>query len=139
MVKPLKNIFFSTTDGPMDRVHKYYKDCSNDDLERPCLFFTAGSNLLSVAIWENARKKDFMGTVGVFGLKIGIQSSLFYPITLRDRWGTTYAFATFLFNSVMASADLVELAKSIPVHALILSSHLFCLPFFRFVFFYCAL
>ena len=44
-------------------------------------------------------------------------SILFYPITLEGRRGTT--------------AALVELAKSIPVHSLILSSHLFsCLPLF---------
>ena len=56
---------------------------------------------------------------------------LFYPITLEGRWGTTDEFAIVPFHFVLFSAALVELAKSIPVHSLILSSHLFfCLPFF---------
>ena len=54
---------------------------------------------------------------------------LFYPITLEGCWGTTDEFATIPFHFVLFSAALVELAKSIPVHSLILSSHLFfCLP-----------
>ena len=56
-------------------------------------------------------------------------SILFYPITLEGRRGTTDEFATIPFHLVLFSAALVELAKSIPVHSLILSSHLFfCLP-----------
>ena len=58
-------------------------------------------------------------------------SVLFYPITLEGRRGTTDEFATIPFHLVLFSAALVELAKSIPVHSLILSSHLFfCLPLF---------
>ena len=61
--------------------------------------------------------------------------SLFYPITLEDRRGTTDEFATIPFHLVLFSAALVELAKSIPVHSLILSSHLFfCLPLILFPF-----
>ena len=57
------------------------------------------------------------------------------PITLEGRRGTTDVFATIPFHLVLFSAALVELAKSIPVHSLILSSHLFfCLPFFLFPF-----
>ena len=57
-------------------------------------------------------------------------SILFYPITFGGRRGTTDEFATTPFH-----LDLVELAKSIPVHSLILSSHLFfCLPLFLFPF-----
>ena len=58
-------------------------------------------------------------------------SILFYPITLGGRRGTTDEFATIPFHLNLFSAALVELAKSIPVHSLILSSHLFfCLhPF----------
>ena len=60
---------------------------------------------------------------------------LFCPITLEGRWGTTDEFATILSHLVLFSAVLVELAKSIPVHSLILSSHLFlCLPLFLFPF-----
>ena len=58
-------------------------------------------------------------------------SILFYPITLGGRRGTTDEFATIPFHLDLFLAALVELAKSIPVHSLILSSHLFfCLPFF---------
>ena len=64
-----------------------------------------------------------------------IYSILFYPITLGGRRGTTDEFATIPFHLDLFSATLVELAKSIPVHSLILSSHLFfCLPLFLFPF-----
>ena len=60
---------------------------------------------------------------------------LFYPITLEGRRGTTDEFATIPFHLDLFSAALVELTKSIPVHSLILSSHLvFCLPLFLFPF-----
>ena len=62
-------------------------------------------------------------------------SILFYPITLGGCRGTTDEFATIPFHLDLFSAALVELAKSIPVHSLILSSHLFfCLPLFLFPF-----
>ena len=62
-------------------------------------------------------------------------SILFYPITLEGRRGTTDEFATTPFHLDLFSAALVELAKSIPVHSLILSFHLFfCLPLFLFPF-----
>ena len=62
-------------------------------------------------------------------------SILFYPVTLEGRRGTTDEFATIPFHLDLFSAALVELAKSIPVHSLILSSHLFfCLPLFLFPF-----
>ena len=62
-------------------------------------------------------------------------SILFYPITLEGRRGTTDKFATTPFQLDLFSAALVELTKSIPVHSLILSSHLFfCLPLFLFPF-----
>ena len=44
--------------------------------------------------------------------------SLFYPITLEGRRGTTDEFATIPFHLDLFSAALVELAKSIPVHSL---------------------
>ena len=58
-------------------------------------------------------------------------SILFYPITLDGRRGTTghSSFATVPFHLDLFSAALVELAKSISVHSLILSSHLFSFPF----------
>ena len=62
-------------------------------------------------------------------------SILFYPITLEGRRGTTDEFATIPFHLDLFSAALVELAKSIRDHSLILSSHLFfCLPLFLFPF-----
>ena len=68
-------------------------------------------------------------------LYILFYSILFYPITLGGRRGTTDEFATIPFHLDLFSAALVELAKSIPVHSLILSSHLFfCLPLFLFPF-----
>ena len=68
-------------------------------------------------------------------LLAGQISILFYPITLEGRRGTTDEFATIHFHLDLFSADLDELAKSIPVHSLILSSHLFfCLPLFLFPF-----
>ena len=70
-------------------------------------------------------ERIFFGTIAK---KIRL-SILFYPITLEGRGRTTDEFATFPFHLVRFSAALVELAKSIPVHSLILSSHLFfCLP-----------
>ena len=50
---------------------------------------------------------------------------LFYSIliTLEGRRGTTDEFATIPFHFVLFSAALAELAKSIPVQSLILSSH----------------
>ena len=58
-------------------------------------------------------------------------SILFYPITMEGRRGTIDEFATIPFHLDLFSAALVELAKSIPVHSLILSSHLFlCRPLF---------
>ena len=64
---------------------------------------------------------------------------LFYLITLEGRRGTTDEFPTIPFHLVLFSAALVEVTKSIPVHSIILSSHLFfCLPHFIFSF-HCAL
>ena len=48
---------------------------------------------------------------------------LFYSITLEGRRGTTDEFATTPFHLVVFSASLVELAKSIPVYSLMLSSY----------------
>ena len=78
--------------------------------------------------WYNYSVKSHFG-------KKGIYSILFYPITLEGRQGTTDEFATIPFHLVLFSAALVELANYIPIHSLILSSHLFfCLPLFLFPF-----
>ena len=70
-----------------------------------------------------------------FCIFLVILSILFYPIVLEGHRGTTDEFATIPFHLVLLPAALVELAKSIPVHYLILSSHLFfCLPLFLFAF-----
>ena len=61
------------------------------------------------------------------------KSSLIYPITLLGRWGTRDDFTSIPFHLVLSSAALAELAKSIPVHSLILCSRLFFwLPFLLF-------
>ena len=52
-------------------------------------------------------------------------SILFYPIPLEGRWGTTDEFAAIPFHLVLFPAALVELAKSIPIHSLKLSSQVF--------------
>ena len=66
---------------------------------------------------------------------LNFYSILFYPITLEGRRGTTDEFATIPFHLVLFSAALVKLAKSMSVHSLILSSHLFfCLTLFLFPF-----
>ena len=59
-------------------------------------------------------------------------SILIHPITLEGHRDNTDKFATIPFLLVLFSAALVELAKSIPVYSLILSSHLFfCQPLLR--------
>ena len=78
-------------------------------------------NVISVCIWSLA----------ICLYLFLFYSILFYPITLGGRRGTTDEFATIPFHLDLFSAALVELAKSISVHSLILSSHLFfCLPLF---------
>ena len=74
------------------------------------------------------------GSIPFCKFSILFYSILFYPITLEVRRGTTDELATIPFHLDLFSAALVELAKSIPVHYLILSSHLFCLPHFLFPF-----
>ena len=84
--------------------------------------------------YEERKQKRRLGTASN-EITILFYSILFYPITLEGRRGTTDEFATTTFHLDLFSAALVELAKSIPVHSLILSSHLFfCLPLFLFPF-----
>ena len=64
---------------------------------------------------------------------LAVYAILFY--SWEGRRGTTDEFAIIPFHLVLLSAALVELAKSIPVHSLILSAHLFfCPPLFLFPF-----
>ena len=87
----------------------------------------------SLCAWEKAKLNVQQHTA--YWLCGCFYSILFYPITLEGRQGTTDEFATIPFHLDLFSAALVELAKSIPVHSLILSSHLFfCLPLFLFPF-----
>ena len=92
-------------------------------------------------LWPIKGRKKFAYLVNIVGSynhsirwclpMIGRYSILFYPIILEGRRGTTDEFVTIPFHLVLFSAVLVELANSIPVHSLILSSHLFfCLPLF---------
>ena len=84
---------------------------------------------------SDIRKKSNQACFSGVGLHQVFYTILFYPITLEGRRGTTDEFATIPFHLDLFSAALVELAKSIPVHSLILSSHLFfCLPLFLFPF-----
>ena len=88
-------------------------------------------------LFNNLRLNEwiFQQFIWYMTIIIKIHSILFYPITLEGRRGTTDEFATIPFHLNLFSAALVELAKSIPVHSLILSSHLFfCLPLFLFPF-----
>ena len=64
---------------------------------------------------------------------------LFFPIFLEDHWGVTDDFTITSFHLVLFSAALLELAKSIPVHSLILTSHLFLLATSSCFSIYCAL
>ena len=51
-------------------------------------------------------------------------------LNLGGRRGTTNDVATIPFHPSLSSATLRESPNPIPVHSLILSSHLFCLPLF---------
>ena len=85
--------------------------------------------------WGNRTFSNSPGHMTSMASMTAHGSILFYPITLGGRRGTTDEFATIPFHLDLFSAALVELAKSIPVHSLILSSHLFfCLLLFLFSF-----
>ena len=55
-------------------------------------------------------------------------SSLISVLNLGGRRGTTEDVATIPFHPSLSSAALRESPNSIPVHSLMLSSRLFCLP-----------
>ena len=66
--------------------------------------------------------------------------SLVYPITLLCRWRTTDDFTAILLHRVLSSAFLVEQAKPISVHFLILSfQFFFCLLFSSLILFPCPI
>ena len=70
-------------------------------------------------VGKNSRKHKFLP------LRIEVD----FVIKGDGHRGTTDKSATIPFRLLLFSADLVELTNSIPVHSLILSSHLFlCLP-----------
>ena len=78
----------------------------------------------------NDKNPFILETLSYQSIDFHFYSILFYPIALESCRDTTDEFATIPFHLVPFSAALVELAKSIPVHSLILSFHLFfCLPF----------
>ena len=58
----------------------------------------------------------------------------FFPITLVYHWSIKDDITTISFHLILFSATLAELAKSIPVHSLILSSSSSCYLFFFFLF-----
>ena len=104
-------------------------------------FLSSIFSLFFLPLWETARYGLKYCLKGPLSPKLPTNQLneyylfLFYPITLEGRRGTTDEFATIPFHLDLFSAALVELAKSIPVHSLILSSHLFfCLPLFLFPF-----
>ena len=104
-----------------------------------CYLFTKGTDSLSWNDAERSCKLQQGHLVDIDSIKERVTNilfySLFYPITLEGRRGTTDEFATIPFHLGLFLAALVELAKSIPVFSLILSSHLFfCLPLFLFPF-----
>ena len=99
--------------------------------------FSGNQERLIVDREESVFDRNGKGTQWFYiqNIFVKIYSVLFCPITLEGRRGTTDEFATVPFHLDLFSAALVELAKSIPVHSLILSSHLFfCLPLFLFPF-----
>ena len=76
-----------------------------------------------ICVWRHAGKSQY--------------SIIFYAITLEGRQSITNDFAKISFHRILFflfffvccfSAALVELAKSIPAHSLILSSRLFFCP-----------
>ena len=98
---------------------------------------TSGSWILQAtccATWPSL-VQQVLFTNSIHYIHYNSYSILFYPIILESHWGTADEFATIPFHLVLFSAALVELAKSSPVHSLILSSHLFFnLPFLLFPF-----
>ena len=64
------------------------------------------------------KKKNFKYYDNLVNSKFCVKNSIqFYPINLEGPRGTTDDFATILFDLVLFSAALVELAMSIPVHS----------------------
>ena len=62
-------------------------------------------------------------------LSLSLSLIIIYPLTATVRWGTTNDFTTRFLNFSLFSTALLDLANSMPVHSLMLSSHLFlCLP-----------
>ena len=80
-------------------------------------------------------KINFKQTRATSAGDINSPNLLVYARTLEGRRGITDEFATIPSHLVLFLATLIRLAKSTPVHSLILSSHLFfCLPLHLFPF-----
>ena len=95
---------------------------------------SSGDRLVSL-FKKKKKKKTYLPYFRIDLLSFLFFGLLVYPITLEGSRSTTNDFETTLFHLVLFSAALVELAKSIPVHFLILSSYLFfCLPLVLFPF-----
>ena len=79
--KNLKIIFFSETKRPMTFkigmqhcVLEYYQS-SNDDPELTLTYFAARANLVLYAfVWEKSKTMDFLETIIVYDIKVGICS-----------------------------------------------------------------
>ena len=92
---------------------------------------------LSPSLWETARYRLKYCLKGPLNPKPTNQPTLFYifsSLLLYPIPCKVVATPKMTLQQSLPLAALVELAKSIPVHFLILSSHFFfCLPFFFFL------
>ena len=87
------------------RVLEYYQVCLNDDPGLTLTFFTAKSNWVSYAfIWEKGKSMDFLETIAVYNIKIGICSQLNEYINLYE-----YQRSRSLFDFGARSLDLTFL------------------------------
>ena len=75
--------------------------------------------------FTGATSQDISGSVLLKPLSFYSTCILFYPMTLQGHWSTMEDFTTNPFHLVLISADLVEIAKFIPFHSIMLSSYLF--------------
>ena len=105
-------------------VKQQYKTITYIYIDLPIMCWVLLEHTRTVAIYRHVTR-----SVNLYSI---------YPITLEGRRGTTDEFATIPFHLVLFTAALVKLAKSIPVHSLIMSSHLFFCPPLSFSF-HCAL
>ena len=61
--------------GLQHRVLEYYQISSNDDPGLTLTYFTARSNLVPYAfVWDKVETMDFLETIEVYDIKVGICS-----------------------------------------------------------------